>query len=183
MAIVKHIKHKNSDVANKAPNAEVISNGEIAVNYADDTERMYIKNTSDEIIPFSADHIIKDYIDKSDSIIINIINDIAHRTMAKGYDVSTPTLSNIYGSKDLLNMVLRHYKMGLFKNGALVKECAPCRITKAVDGSDINIDGSEGDIMLYTDVPIYRDRCSVSGMTVPNSSATTLHIKEMVMAE
>lgn len=176
MAKVEHIKHKNSDVANKAPNAEVISNGEIAVNYADDTERMYIKNTSDEIIPFSADHIIKDYVDKSDSIIINIINDIAHRTMTKGYDVSTPTLSNVYGSKDLLNMVLRHYKMGLFKNGALVKECAPCRITKAVDGSDINIDGSEGDIMLYTDVPIYRDRCSVSGMTVLNSSATTHNV-------
>lgn len=70
-------------------------------------------------------------------------------------------------------MVLKHYKMGLFKDGALVKECAPCRITKAVDGSDINIDGSEGDIMLYTDVPIYRDRCRVSGVTVPNSSATT----------
>ena len=44
--------------------------------------------------------------------------------------------------------------MGLFKDGAVVKECAPCRITKAVDGSDINIDGSEGDIMLYSDVPI-----------------------------
>ena len=176
MAKVKHIIHKNSAVADKAPKATDITNGEIAVNYADDTERMYIKNASGKIIPFSADHIIKDYIDKSDSIIINIINDIAHRTMAKGYDVSTPTLSNIYGSKDLLNMVLRHYKMGLFKNGALVKECAPCRITKAVDGSDINIDGSEGDIMLYTDVPIYRDRCSVSGMTVPNSSATTHNV-------
>ena len=27
--------------------------------------------------------------------------------------------------------------------------------------------------MLYTDVPIYRDRCRVSGVTVPNSTATT----------
>lgn len=173
MVKVNHITHKKSNIADKAPKATDIANGEIAVNYADDTERMYIKNTSGEIIPFSSDHIIKDYVDKSDSIIINIINDIAHRTMAKGYDTDNATLANIYGSKDLLNMVLRHYKMGLFKNGALVKECAPCRITKAVDGSDINIDGSEGDIMLYTDVPIYRDRCRVSGMTVLNSSATT----------
>ena len=164
MAIVKHIKHKNSDVANKAPNAEVISNGEIAVNYADDTERMYIKNTSGKIIPFSSDHII------IDSVLNTVLMD---RTMGKGYDVSGPTLANVYGSKEALNMVLKHYKMGLFKDGALVKECAPCRITKAVDGSDINIDGSEGDIMLYTDVPIYRDRCRVSGVTVPNSSATT----------
>ena len=176
MAKVNHIIHKNSDMADKAPKATDITNGEIAVNYADDTERMYIKNTSSEIIPFSSDHIIKDYVDKSDSIIINIINDIAHRTMARGYDTDNPTLANVYGSKDSLNMVLRHYKMGLFKNGALVKECAPCRITKAVDGSDINIDGSEGDIMLYTDVPIYRDRCRVSGVTVLNSSATTHNI-------
>ena len=164
MVKVKHIKHKNSDVADKAPKATDIVNGEIAVNYADDTERMYIKNTSGKIIPFSADHII------IDSVLNTVLMD---RTMGKGYDVSGPTLANVYGSKEALNMVLKHYKMGLFKDGALVKECAPCRITKAVDGSDINIDGSEGDIMLYTDVPIYRDRCRVSGVTVPNSSATT----------
>ena len=164
MAKVNHIKHKNSDVADKAPKATDISNGEIAVNYADDTERMYIKNTSGKIIPFSSDHII------IDSVLNTVLMD---RTMGKGCDVDNPTLANVYGSKEALNMVLKHYKMGLFKDGALVKECAPCRITKAVDGSDINIDGSEGDIMLYTDVPIYRDRCRVSGVTVPNSTATT----------
>ena len=164
MAKVNHITHKKSKVASKAPNAGDILDGEIAVNYAKDTERMYIKNASGEIIPFSSDHII------IDSVLNTVLMD---RTMGKGYDVSNPTLTNVYGSKEALNMVLKHYKMGLFKDGALVKECAPCRITKAVDGSDINIDGSEGDIMLYTDVPIYRDRCSVSGVTVPNSTATT----------
>lgn len=175
MAKVNHIIHKKSSVAGKAPNAKDIDNGEIAVNYANDTERLYIKNEAGEIIPFSSDHIIKDYVDKSNSVTIDSINDavLMDRTMAKGYDVSGPTLSNVYGSKESLNMVLKHYKMGLFKDGALVKECAPCRITKAVDGSDINIDGSEGDIMLYIDTPIYRDRCRVSGVTVPNSSATT----------
>lgn len=164
MVKVKHIIHKKSAVPDKAPKATDIVNGEIAVNYADDTERMYIKNASGKIIPFSSDHII------IDSVLNTVLMD---RTMAKGYDVSSPTLANVYGSKEALNMVLKHYKMGLFKDGALVKECAPCRITKAVDGSDINIDGSEGDIMLYTDVPIYRDRCRVSGVTVPNSTATT----------
>ena len=164
MAKVNHIAHKKSASHNKAPKAGDLANGEIAVNYADDTERMYIKNTSGKIIPFSSDHII------IDSILNTVLMD---RTMGKGYDVDNPTLANVYGSKEALNMVLKHYKMGLFKNGALVKECAPCRITKAVDGSDINIDGSEGDIMLYTDVPIYRDRCRVSGVTVPNSTATT----------
>ena len=164
MVKVKHIIHKKSAVPDKAPKATDIVNGEIAVNYAKNTERMYIKNASGKIIPFSADHI------KIDSILNTVLMD---RTMGRGYGVSNPTLANVYGSKEALNMVLKHYKMGLFKNGALVKECAPCRITKAVDGSDINIDGSEGDIMLYTDVPIYRDRCSVSGVTVPNSTATT----------
>ena len=164
MAKVNHIAHKKSAVSDKAPKATDIVNGEIAVNYAKDTERMYIKNKGGKIIPFSSDHII------IDSVLNTVLMD---RTMGKGYDVSGPTLSNVYGSKEALNMVLKHYKMGLFKDGALVKECAPCRITKAVDGSDINIDGSEGDIMLYTDVPIYRDRCKVSGVTVPNSRATT----------
>ena len=164
MVKVKHIIHKKSAVADKAPKATDIVNGEIAVNYAKNTERMYIKNASGKIIPFSSDHII------IDSVLNTVLMD---RTMGKGYDVSNPTLANVYGSKEALNMVLKHYKMGLFKNGALVKECAPCRITKAVDGSDINIDGTEGDIMLYTDVPIYRDRCRVSGVTVPNSTATT----------
>ena len=179
MAKVNHITHKKSKVASKAPNARDILDGEIAVNYAKDTERMYIKNASDEIIPFSSDHIIKDYVDnKSNSVIIDSINDtvLMDRSMAKGYDVSGPTLSNVYGSKESLNMVLKHYKMGLFKDGALIRECAPCRITKAVDGIDINIDGSEGDIMLYTDTPIYRDRYRVSGVTVPNSTATTHNI-------
>ena len=164
MVKINRITHKNSDVANKAPSAEDILNGEIAVNYAKDTERLYIKNKGGKIIPFSSDHI------KIDNIINTVLMD---NTMGKGYDVSNPTLANVYGSKEALNMVLKHYKMGLFKDGALVKECAPCRITKAVDGSEIKIDGSEGDIMLYTDTPIYRDRCRVSGVTVPNSTATT----------
>ena len=99
MAIVKHIKHKNSDLADKAPKAEVISNGEIAVNYADDTERMYIKNTSGKIIPFSSDHII------IDSVLNTVLMD---RTMGKGYDVDNPTLANVYGSKEALNMVLKY---------------------------------------------------------------------------
>ena len=167
MTKVKHITHKKSDVANKAPKAEDLANGEIAVNYAKDTERLYIKNKDGEVVPFSSDHII----------IGGIIDTVlASKTSARGYDTSNPTLANVCGSKESLNSVLKHYKMGLFKDGALVKECAPCRITKAVDGSDIKIDGSEGDIMLYIDKPIYRDRCRVSGLTVPNSTATTHNV-------
>ena len=48
MAKVNHITHKKSAVADNAPKATDIVNGEIAVNYAKDTERMYIKNASDE---------------------------------------------------------------------------------------------------------------------------------------
>ena len=47
MAKVNHIIHKKSNVASKAPNVGDILDGEIAVNYAKDTERMYIKNASD----------------------------------------------------------------------------------------------------------------------------------------
>ena len=108
MAKVEHITHKSSDVADKAPKATDIANGEIAVNYAKDTERLYIKNNAGEIIPFSSDHIIKDYVDKSNSVIIENLTGLTYRVMARGYDVSNPNLANVYGSKEALNMVLKH---------------------------------------------------------------------------
>ena len=43
MAKVNHITHKKSAVADKAPNAKDIYNGEIAVNYAKNTKRNSMK--------------------------------------------------------------------------------------------------------------------------------------------
>lgn len=183
---IDHFVPKKSVNANQAPTSDKLVIGELAVNAANGTERIYMMNASSGIIPFSSDEIIKKYVDEGDEkvrqyvddsnavVIDSIINTVLmDMTAAKGYDVSNPTLISAYGSKESLNMVLKHYKMGLFKDGKLVKEMAPCRLTKAKDGSDINIDGTDGDVMIYTDTSIYRDRCNVSGVTIPDSTATT----------
>lgn len=44
------IKHYRSDVKDKKPNSNDIEYGEIAINYAKDSESLYIKNSNDEVI-------------------------------------------------------------------------------------------------------------------------------------
>ena len=56
MAVRKHLIHLKSRVAEnnqpKAPLAEDLNYGEIAINYLDGKERIFIKNSSDEIVGF-----------------------------------------------------------------------------------------------------------------------------------
>ena len=100
---------------------------------------------------------------------------ISDFTCARLYEGETsPTLGTYYGSKTKLYEVLDHFKIGIFdKDGKLVKECAPGRLTADKNGGTIAIDGSMGDVMLYTDADIYVDRASLKGMSVPNSNGTT----------
>ena len=175
---IDHFIHKHSGSKGAKPTPSSIEMGEIAVNYNSETPRLYIKDTKDGIVEFQPFDI--EASNAMNELIINGVNStvLMNCTKSNGYDVSSPTMSDIYGSKESLNQVLSHYKMGLFKDGKLVKECAPCRITKAVDGSDINIDGSEGDIMLFTDTEIYRDRCNIptEGLGLNASTAATQNI-------
>ena len=175
---IGHLIHKHSGTKGVKPSYASIEMGEIAVNYNSETPRLYIKDTKDGIVEFQP--FDGEAANAMNELIINGVNStiLMNCTKSKGYNVSTPSMSDIYGSKESLNQVLSHYKMGLFKDGKLVKECAPCRITKAVDGSDINIDGSEGDIMLFTDTEIYRDRCNMptEGLGLNASTAATQNI-------
>lgn len=175
---IDHLIHKHSGTKGVKPSSASIEMGEIAVNYNSETPRLYIRDNKDEIVEFQPFDI--EASNAMNELIINGVNStvLMNCTKSKGYDVSSPTMSDIYGSKESLNQVLSHYKIGLFKDGKLVKECAPCRITKAVDGSDINIDGSEGDIMLFTDTEIYRDRCNMptEGLGLNASTAATQNI-------
>ena len=52
MAVKKHIKHVRSSVLNATPAASAIEYGEIAVNYAKGSERLFIKNSQNEVVPF-----------------------------------------------------------------------------------------------------------------------------------
>ena len=175
---IGHLIHKHSGTKGVKPSSASIEMGEIAVNYNSETPRLYIRDTKDGIVEFQP--FDGEAANAMNELIINGVNStiLMNCTKSKGYNVSTPSMSDIYGSKESLNQVLSHYKMGLFKDGKLVKECAPCRITKAVDGSDINIDGTEGDILIYTDTEIYRDRCTVptNDLGIAGTTATTQNV-------
>ena len=57
---INHLQHVKSSVVEeglpKLPQASVIVEGEIAVNYAKDYETLSIKNSSGEVVPFSSDY-------------------------------------------------------------------------------------------------------------------------------
>ena len=69
----KHLLHLKSSRVNtemvngvevntpSLPAANLLENGEIAINYAKDYERLSIKNSNDEIVTFLPDHVILDY--------------------------------------------------------------------------------------------------------------------------
>ena len=49
------VLHKRSSVKGKLPKAEDLMYGEIAINYTKDSETISIKNSADEVVPFSSD--------------------------------------------------------------------------------------------------------------------------------
>ena len=179
---VNHVSHKKSVVTEngrpKLPTQDQIVYGEIAINYAKDVETISIKNNSDEIVTRSSDKVIEKKIAESNKLILDGLNGsiVMDMTTARAHDGVSPTTQIYYGSKDALNLVLSHMKIGTFKNGKLIKECAPGRITATRSGEPIAIDGTDGDVMLYTDTVLYRDRATIDGLTVSGSTATTHNV-------
>ena len=179
---VNHVSHKKSVVTEngrpKLPTQDQIVYGEIAINYAKDVETISIKNNSDEIVTRSSDKVIEKKIAESNKLILDGLNGsiVMDMTTARAHDGESPTTQTYYGSKDALNAVLSHMKIGTFKKGKLIKECAPGRITATRSGEPIAIDGTDGDVMLYTDTVLYRDRATIDGLTVSGSTATTHNV-------
>lgn len=60
-----------------------------------------------------------------------------------------------FGDTARLRALASHLHLGAVKDGKLVKQCAPGRLTASVDGKEIAIDGTDGDIMNFTDCDLY----------------------------
>ena len=60
-----------------------------------------------------------------------------------------------FGDTAKLRALASHLHLGAVKDGKLVKQCAPGRLTASVDGKEIAIDGTDGDIMNFTDCDLY----------------------------
>ena len=54
-----------------------------------------------------------------------------------------------YGSAQLKKSLFKHARLAWVKDGKVAYLCAPGRISKATDGTDIAIDGTMGDLMVY----------------------------------
>lgn len=91
--------------------------------------------------------------------------DYAYYAALRQYGAASPTFSKTYGTKAGLLATLSHFKMGTFKNGELQHVMAPGRVDLATNGDTVAIDGSDGDLLLFVDTTIYRDRFtgSISG--------------------
>ena len=76
----KKLLHLKSNVVNpngtpKLPTSEQIELGEIAVNYADGHETLAIKNSNGDVVSFSNDQILMDYVDSKDDVMIKYSGD------------------------------------------------------------------------------------------------------------
>ena len=56
----RHLQHIKSSQLNNAPEASDLLYGEIAVNYAKGSETLFIKNSNNEIVPFTNGNVLKD---------------------------------------------------------------------------------------------------------------------------
>lgn len=71
MADRQIIQHLRTSDANVTPNSNDFEYGEIAINYSKDSEKIYIKNVSNEVIDFIPRKEVEAMIDEA---IINVLN-------------------------------------------------------------------------------------------------------------
>ena len=101
---------------------------------------------------------VKAQLTKMAGALQDIITDVGANVYAgtsRISDATDPDMTKNYGSRAALSYILSHMKIGAFQGSTLVAEMAPGRITQAVDGSAVAIDGSQGDILPYIDRDIY----------------------------
>ena len=195
MAInIEHLIHKHNSNKGVLPTPDQLAYGEIAINYNASAETISVKNSEDKIATFSSDTVREKQNETIAAAITTLDSRVSYvekiaamsvtTTSTRNPQDSSPTYKMYSGDKEKLNSILSHFKMGWFDgDGKLVYECAKGRISKAVDGTDIPIDGSlkgpngeSCDLLLYTDTNLYIDRCNVSGLTVEGSNADVHNI-------
>ena len=195
MAInIEHLIHKHNSNKGVLPTPDQLAYGEIAINYNASAETISVKNSEDKIATFSSDTVREKQNETIAAAITTLDSRVSYVEKIAAMSVTTtstrtpqdssPTYKMYSGDKEKLNSILSHFKMGWFDgDGKLVYECAKGRISKAVDGTDIPIDGTllgpkgeSCDLMVYTDTDLYVDRCNVSGLTVEGSNGATQNV-------
>ena len=173
---------KRSTVAGKAPTAEIMEPGEAFVNIADGAEHLYFKNTADEVVATKLGPLDKELDETSEYGVENQAIAKKYNELKKQLDLisqiysiygfarvngdNSPNGTIFFGEDSNLKEITSHFHMGLtMKNGKLYKRCANCRLDVAADGTELKIDGTNGDVMLFTDSDLYFLKGTVAAPT------------------
>ena len=106
----EHIIHKNSsalvDNNPKLPTSGQLEYGEIAINYAKDKETISLKNSNNEIVTFTSDKKIDNYVTVSDFdddslVVASALNDLEEKKADK--DDLTDLINNVYTKEEIDN--------------------------------------------------------------------------------
>lgn len=163
---------KRSSVAGKAPTADIMESGEAFVNLAKGTEHLYFKNAENEVIATKLGPLDKELDETSEygvenQAIAKKYNELKKQldSIAQVYSIygfarvngdNSPAGTIFFGEDSNLKEITSHIHMGLTtKGGTLYKRCANCRLDVAVDGTELKIDGTDGDVMNFTNSELY----------------------------
>ena len=163
---------KRSSVAGKAPTADIMESGEAFVNLAKGTEHLYFKNAENEVIATKLGPLDKELDETSEYGVENQAIAKKYNELKKQLDLissiysiygfarvngdNSPDGTIFFGEDSSLKKITSHFHMGLTtRDGKLYKRCANCRLDVAVDGTELKIDGTDGDVMLFTDSKLY----------------------------
>ena len=183
MSKTTRILLKRSTVAGKKPTADIMESGEAFVNLAKGTEHLYFKNIANEVIATKLGPLDKELDETSEygvenQAIAKKYNEL-NQSIAKKYNElkkqldllaqiysiygfarvngdNSPNGTIFFGEDSNLEEITSHFHMGLTtRDGKLYKKCANCRLDVAADGTALKIDGTDGDVMLFTDSKLY----------------------------
>jgi hypothetical protein len=125
---IQHILHKKSNDANangspKLPTADVLSNGEIAINYKKGIETISIKNDNNEIVTFSSD---------------NQINDLINSQLIHSYDSASTATNATYDAKTITDTINENERIVAAAYNSISDS-----VSSHASNSDIHITASE----------------------------------------
>ena len=153
---VNHLHSEDVDTVTKepkAPEATELGVSEMALNLAKGVETLYVKNKEGEIVATPLGTRGYDALRKQLEEIAQIYS-IYGMARVNGETSAAGTI--FFGEEANFKQIANVAHMGLVDNtGKLYKRCANGRIDKAVDGTDLAIDGSDGDVLLYIDRTVY----------------------------
>ena len=100
------VLHKRTDILNNKPSSDILKYGELALNYAANSEGIFLKNSEDNIIEFKS-------FEYTEKIINEKVNKLITNTELKFYCIEPVTIAingeeTTYESNTMVDIFLKH---------------------------------------------------------------------------